>query len=199
MSDFSFRKKKGLTFYRKKIKIKKGVVGTVFECIFIALIVSFVAFVLVWLFGIKTAVVGSSMEPGLHNTQEVYMDRMIYLISAPKRGDVIAFLPKGNEKTHYYIKRVIAVSGEKIQIKDGRIYIDGKLFEDEYGSESIRDAGLAENEFELKEDEFFVLGDNRNFSEDSRSGNIGAVNRKDIYGKVWFSKKTDEYKGGFVK
>ena len=199
MSDFSFRKKKGLSFYRKKIKIKKGLFGTVFECILIAAIVAFVAFVLVWVFGIRTAVVGNSMEPVLHNTEEVYLDRLIYVITAPKRGDIIAFLPKGNEKTHYYIKRVIAVPGETIQIKGGQIYIDGAVYDDPYGTETVKDPGLAANEFTLGDDEFFVLGDNRNNSEDSRSGNIGAVNRKDVYGKVWYKKKIGDTKGGFVR
>ena len=63
----------------------------------------------------------------------------------------------------------------------------------------IMDPGIAANEFVLGDEEFFVLGDNRNYSEDSRSGNIGAVKKEDIYGKVWYKKKTANSKGGFVK
>ena len=193
------RKKKGLSFYRKQIKIKKGLISGILEYVLIVLIVAFIAFVVVRFFGIKTIVVGNSMEPVLKNNSEVFLDRMIYVISGPKRGDVIAFLPKGNDKTHYYIKRVIALPGETVQIKNGKVYIDGTILSEDYGIAPIKDAGLAQNEFLLGPEEYFVLGDNRNSSEDSRSGNIGAVEKKDIYGKVWFKKKIDERKAGFVK
>ena len=193
------RKKKGLSFYRKQIKIKKGLISGILEYVLIVLIVAFIAFVVVRFFGIKTIVVGNSMEPVLKNNGEVFLDRMIYVISGPKRGDVIAFLPKGNDKTHYYIKRVIGLPGETVQIKNGRVYIDGTILSEDYGIAPIKDAGLAQNEFLLGPEEYFVLGDNRNSSEDSRSGNIGAVEKKDIYGKVWFKKKIDDRKAGFVK
>ena len=198
MSEFSFRKKRGLSFYRKQIKIKKGLISNILECILIAAIMAFVAFVVVRFFGIKTVVVGNSMEPVLKNNEEVYLDRMIYVISGPKRGDVIAFLPKGNDKTHYYIKRVVGLPGETVQIKNGKVYIDGALINDEYGIAAIKDPGIAANEFVLEAEEYFVLGDNRNSSEDSRSGDIGAVKKEDIYGKVWYKKKIDDRKGGFL-
>ena len=159
---------------------------------------AFVAFVVVRFFGIKTVVVGNSMEPVLKNNEEVYLDRMIYVISGPKRGDVSAFLPKGNDKTHYYIKRVVGLPGETVQIKSGKVYIDGALINDEYGIAAIKDPGIAANEFVLEAEEYFVLGDNRNSSEDSRSGDIGAVKKEDIYGKVWYKKKIDDRKGGFL-
>ena len=192
------RKKKGLSFYRKQIKIKKGLISNIIEYILIVLIVAFVAFVVVRFFGIKTIVVGNSMEPVLKNNEEVFLDRMIYVISGPKRGDIIAFLPKGNDKTHYYIKRVIGLPGETVRIKNGQVYIDGALLAEDYGIASIKEAGLAQNEFVLGPEEYFVLGDNRNSSEDSRSGNIGAVAKEDIYGKVWYKKKIDDRKGGFL-
>ena len=198
MSEFSFRKKRGLSFYRKQIKIKKGLISNILECVLIALIMAFVAFVVVRFFGIKTVVVGNSMEPVLKNNQEVFLDRMIYVVSGPKRGDVIAFLPKGNDKTHYYVKRVLGLPGETVQIKNGKIYIDGAILSEEYGIATIKEAGIAANEFVLGPEEYFVLGDNRNSSEDSRSGNIGAVKKEDIYGKVWYKKKIDDRKGGFL-
>ena len=199
MADFSFRKKRGLNFYKKQIHIKKGLVFNIFEILLIVLITAFIAFAVIYFFGMKTAVVGSSMEPSFYNAQEVVINRLITVIANPKRGDVIAFLPNGNEKTHYYIKRVIGLPGEKVQIKGGRVYIDGILLDDEYGNDLMMDAGIAENEFVLEDEEFFVLGDNRNYSEDSRSGNIGAVKKEYIYGKVWYKKKFGEIKGGFVK
>lgn len=193
------RRKRGLQFYRKKIKIKKGIFGNIIEYVFIVLICAFIAFVVARFFGQKTVVVGNSMEPVLYHAEEVYLDKIIYSISSPKRGDVIAFLPKGNEKTHYYIKRVIGLPKETVQIKDGKIYIDGAVYEDGYGNERIDDPGLAANEFVLEDDEFFVLGDNRNSSEDSRSGNIGAVKREEIQGRVWYKKKSENRKGGAIK
>ena len=199
MSDVGFRKKRGLRFYKKQIKVPKGLFRNIIEYILIVLITAFIAYVAVSFLGMKTVVVGSSMEPFLYNSQEVVVDRLITVIANPSRGDVIAFLPKGNDKTHYYIKRVIGLPGETIQIKGGRVYIDNALYDDPYGEDMIIDPGLAENEFVLGDEEFFVLGDNRNYSEDSRSGNIGAVKKEDIYGKVWYKKKFADMKGGFVK
>jgi signal peptidase I len=138
------------------------------------------------------------MKPVLSNAQEVCVNRLSYVILNPKRGDVIAFLPKGNAKSHYYIKRVIALPGETVEIKGGRIYIDGVLYEDPYGTERMEDAGICSNPLVLKDEEYFVLGDNRNYSEDSRSGNIGPVLKEDIYGKIWYKRKTADEKGGFM-
>ena len=199
MARSGYRRKRELRFYKKQIHIKKGLIRNIVECIVIVLITAFIAYVAVSFLGMKTVVVGNSMEPVLLNSEEVVLDRLITVIANPKRGDVIAFLPKGNEKAHYYIKRVIGLPGEKIQIKGGRVYIDGALYDDEYGNDMIADPGLAENEFILGDEEFFVLGDNRNYSEDSRSGNIGAVKKENIYGKVWYKKKSAYQKGGFVK
>ncbi|MBR3040852.1 MAG: signal peptidase I [Lachnospiraceae bacterium] len=198
MAAYSGKRKRGLQFYHKQKKVKKGLVSLIVECVIIALIVGFVAYVLVRLLGMKTVMVGSSMEPELENAQEVFVNRFVYVISSPKRGDVIAFLPNGNEKTHYYIKRVIGLPGETVQIKNGKVYINGTVIDEKYEFDYILEAGLAENEITLGNEEFFVLGDMRNISEDSRSGNIGAVKKEDIYGKVWYKKKTQTMKAGFV-
>ena len=193
------RKKRGLHFYRKKIKIKKGIFGSILEYVFIILICGFIAYAAVRFFGQKTVVVGNSMEPVLAHSEEVYLDKIIYSISSPKRGDVIAFLPKGNEKTHCYIKRVIGLPKETVQIISGKVYINGELLVEEYGVEEITDPGLAAGEFVLGDEEYFVLGDNRNSSEDSRSGNIGAVKREEIQGRVWYRKKSEKHKGSIIK
>ena len=98
----------------------------------------------------------------------------------------MVFLPNGNEKSHYYVKRVIAVPGDKVQIKDGAVYVNGELFDEKAETAAILDAQLAAEEIELGEDEYFVLGDNRNNSEDSRYANIGNVKKEYIIGKAWF-------------
>ena len=114
------------------------------------------------------------------------INRFIYLLSDPKPGDIVVFLPNGNEKSHYYVKRVIGIPGDTVQIKEGEVYVNGELFEDEDEFAPILDAELAAEPVKLEEDEYFVLGDNRNNSEDSRYANIGNVKKEYIIGKAWF-------------
>ena len=150
------------------------------------LIVLAIAFVFVCYIGLRTSVVGQSMSPTLENRQEILVNRFIYSITNPKPNDIVVFLPNGNEKSHYYVKRVIAVPGDKVQIKDGAVYVNGELFDEKAETAAILDAQLAAEEIELGEDEYFVLGDNRNNSEDSRYANIGNVKKEYIIGKAWF-------------
>ena len=149
-------------------------------------IVCLIAFVFVWYFGQRVAVVGDSMSPILSNGDVTLVNRIVYDATAPKRGDIIVFKPKGNENSHYYIKRIIGLPGETVQILEGEIYIDGEKLEEDYGVSEITDPGIAAEEIELAGDEFFVLGDDRENSEDSRMADVGAVKRSYIYGKVWF-------------
>ena len=190
-------RKKGLTFYEKEKKINKSTIHEILSTLFYCGVAVFLAFVLVFSVGMKISMVGVSMEPALYNGQEVLVNRFIYKITSPKRGDVIAFLPNGNQNSHYYLKRIVGLPGESVQIIDGYVYINGeRLPEDEY--DKMADYGLAENEIQLGSDEYFVLGDNRNMSEDSRSGNIGAVKKDTIAGKAWFHLSCDEEGTGFV-
>jgi signal peptidase I len=159
----------------------------------------FLAFVIVFSVGMRTSVIGDSMEPVLYNGQEILMNRVVYRLTSPKRGDVIVFLPNGNEHSHYYVKRVVGLPGETIQIKDGRVYIDNVLLDEDEDLDKMIDAGIAQNELTLAADEYFVLGDNRNSSEDSRSGNIGAVKKDDIVGKAWFHMGTTEESMGLIE
>ena len=190
-------RKKGLTFYEKEKKINKSTIHEILSTLFYYGVAVFLAFVLVFSVGMKISMVGVSMEPALYNGQEVLINRFIYKITSPKRGDVIAFLPNGNQNSHYYLKRIVGLPGESIQIIDGYVYINGeRVPEDEY--DKMADYGIAGNEIQLGSDEYFVLGDNRNMSEDSRSGNIGAVKKDTIAGKVWFHLSCDEEGTGFV-
>lgn len=190
-------RKKGLTFYEKEKKINKSTIHEILSTLFYCGVAVFLAFVLVFSVGMKISMVGVSMEPALYNGQEVLINRFIYKITSPKRGDVIAFLPNGNQNSYYYLKRIVGLPGESIQIIDGYVYINGeRLPEDEY--DKMADYGIAGNEIQLGSDEYFVLGDNRNMSEDSRSGNIGAVKKDTIAGKVWFHLSCDEEGTGFV-
>ncbi len=146
--------------------------------------------------GTSTSIVGSSMEPALFNGEEVLLNKIIYQFSAPKRGDVIAFHPNGDENTHLYVKRIVALPGETIQIKQGSVYINGEMHAMDT---ETNDAGVAADLIELKDDEYFVMGDNRENSEDSRSANIGNVSREMIVGKVWYHMKYEDTRMGRVE
>lgn len=170
------RRRKGLSFYQKKKKISASVMKEIWNVIFITIACWMLAFVLMFCFGMRTTVIGVSMEPSLYNGQHILVNRFVYKLSSPRNGDIVVFLPNGNSNTHYYVKRVIALPGDTVQIKNGSLYVNGLLYKYvEY--DKIEDAGIAENPITLGNNEYFTLGDNINNSEDSRSGNIGAVKR----------------------
>lgn len=145
-----------------------------------------IAFTFVYFVGLRTSVIGQSMADTLSNGDQILVNRFIYKVTDPKPNDLIVFLPNGNEKSHYYVKRVIAVPGDTVQIKSGAVYVNGELFEEEVDVSAMEEAGLAADEIKLEEDEYFVLGDNRNNSEDSRYANIGNVKKEYMIGKAWF-------------
>ena len=178
-------KVKGLTFYHKESKLNKESAKSILELVAATLITVFLAFGITYVFGSRTGIIGDSMEDALPASSQVLINRFVYMVSAPKRGDVVVFLPYGNTNTHYYTKRIVGLPGETVQITDGRLYIDGYAAESQDAYDYMEDAGMAGSPIILGEREYFVLGDNRNSSEDSRSGNIGPVNRANIIGKAW--------------
>lgn len=192
------RRSKGLTFYEKKKRVSKDMVREILVTIFYCFAAVLLAFVLIFLVGMKISVIGVSMEPALYNGQEVFINRFIYKLLSPRRGDIIAFLPNGNKNSHHYLKRVVGLPGERVQVIDGYVYIDGELLDEGDVYDKILDPGIAENEITLGIDEYFVLGDNRNNSEDSRSGNIGPVKKDTIAGKAWFHLSSEREPMGFV-
>lgn len=178
-------RRKGLSFRQKKKVISASVMREIWNYIFITIAAVVLAYVIIFCVGMRTSVIGVSMEPVLYNGQEILVNRFVYRVMAPRVGDVVVFLPNGNANAHYYVKRVVAKPGDTVQIKNGALYVNDLLYKDvEY--DKIEDAGIAENPIILETNEYFTLGDNINNSEDSRSGNIGAVSRDNIIGKVWF-------------
>ncbi len=137
--------------------------------------------------GQRTEVSGESMEPTLADRDNLIVDKITYRFRAPQRFDIIVFPFQYKEHT-FYIKRIIGLPGETVQIgEDGTIYINGEVLEESYGKEIIKPEyiGIARNPVQLGEDEYFVLGDNRNNSSDSRTEAVGKIHRKDIIGRAW--------------
>ncbi len=192
-------RRKGLNFNRKRRKIKATVLKEIFSWVLGIFIAIVSAFVVIYCLGMTTSVIGISMKPTLENGEKIMVNRFVYKISSPKQGDVIVFVPNGNMDSHYYVKRVVGVPGDTVQIIDGHLYINGELYVDEENYDEMAQAGIAENEITLGKGEYFVLGDNRNNSEDSRSANIGIVKKKNIIGKAWIHLGAGENTIGFVK
>lgn len=144
-----------------------------------------VTYLIVNYVGQRTEVVGSSMESTLSDGDNLIVDKITYRFQDPERYDIIVF-PFKYEKSTYYIKRIIGMPGETIRIdKDGVIYVNDEIVNEYYGREVILDPGIAKNEITLGEDEYFVMGDNRNNSTDSRDSMVGNIHRDDILGRAW--------------
>lgn len=142
-------------------------------------------FLVVTYVGQRTMVIGSSMEPMLSDGDNLIVDKISYRFHDPQRFDIIVFPFRYAEKT-YYIKRIIGLPGETVYIdEEGTIFIDGALLEENYGKEVIADPGRAYEPITLGEDEYFVLGDNRNNSSDSRDPVVGNIHREEFVGKAW--------------
>lgn len=149
------------------------------------LVVLLLTFLVVKFVAVRTEVVGPSMETTLYNEDNLIVQKWTYHFGDPERFDIVVFPFKHGERT-YYIKRVIGLPGETVQIdSDGIIYIDGEVLEENYGKEVIANPGLAAEPIHLGSNEYFVLGDNRNDSADSRDPSVGNVYRDDIIGKAW--------------
>ena len=139
-----------------------------------------------YLFFSSVIVQESSMSPTLENGDRVFINRLPYAVTGVRRGDVIAYPSRSSIDTGIHIKRVIGLPGETVQIRDGLILINGSTYIESKDFPNITNAGLAAEGVTLGSDEYFVLGDNRNNSEDSRFADVGNIGRETILGKVWF-------------
>ena len=163
----------------------KNVVKEIISTILYILAVLLGTHLLITFVGQRTSVSGSSMEPTLSNNDQLILDKISYRFSEPKRFDIIVFPFQYKENT-YYVKRVIGLPGETVQIDlEGNIYINGEILEEDYGKEKINFPGLAVEPITLGDDEYFVMGDNRNNSSDSRDPSVGNIRRSNIIGKAW--------------
>ena len=127
----------------------------------------------------------NSMEPTVSSGDVMFLNRVAYRLGSPKRGDVIAYRTTDDSAEVLHVKRVIGLPGETVQIVNGQILINGQTYQEKKSYPAIVDPGLASEPVVLADDEYFVLGDNRNGSEDSRYASVGNVRSKRVYGKVW--------------
>lgn len=168
-----------------KRKEEKGVFRELLGWIVYILIIIGLTYLIITYVGQRTRVSGHSMETTLSDGDNLIVDKLTYHFKDPKRYDIIVFPFKYEENT-YYIKRIIGLPGETVQVVNGYTYVNGELLEsDIYGAEVMEDPGIAENPITLGEDEYFVLGDNRNHSSDSRDPSVGVLTRDDLIGKAW--------------
>jgi signal peptidase I len=165
----------------KKTDMKKEILSWAFYIV----VVIGLTYLIITFVGQRTMVDGRSMNATLNDGDNLIVEKLSYRFGDPQRFDIIVFPPQGDPSEHY-IKRIIGLPGETVQIDDeGNIYIDGEILEEDYGLETIQNPGRASEPITLGDDEYFVLGDNRNNSTDSRSEKVGNVKRSTITGRAW--------------
>ena len=169
----------------KKEKRTDGVYREIFSMMFYLIFVVAATLLIIRFVGQRTEVSGHSMEDTLDDGDNLIVDKLTYRFRDPVRYDIIVFPYKYKEDT-YYIKRIIGLPGEMVQItEEGNILINGEILEESYGREVMKSPGIAADPIILGEDEYFVLGDNRNASADSRDPSVGVSSGKDIVGRAW--------------
>jgi len=190
-------KKRSLNFNRRHHKIDAGwIPGTVLTIAeFLGVI--FLAYSLVYFYGKAVTVIDDSMAPSVYEEEKVLLNRIDFVFRRPKKGDVIAFKNGGRREASVSIKRIIGVPGDEVKISGGKIYINGELLEEVADRPAITDSGIAEDGVKLGNGEYFVLGDNRNHSTDSRYASVGNVKKEYMLGRVWFD--LGEEKFGLVE
>ena len=153
---------------RRRRRREPGIIREILGWIFYIIVILVLTYVIITYVGQRTSVSGSSMETTLSDGDQLLVDKLSYRFQDPKRFDIIG-LP-----------------GETVQVVDGYVYINGSRLEsDIYGNERMDDPMAASQPITLGEDEYFVLGDNRNHSQDSRDPSVGEVKKDTIMGKAW--------------
>lgn len=163
---------------------EKSIIGELLSWLLYIVIVVLLSLCIITFVGQRTKVSGHSMETTLSDGDNLIVDKISYRFRDPQRFEIIVF-PFQYEEHTYYIKRIIGLPGETVQVIDGYVYINGEMLDEHYGLEVMEDPGIAAEPITLGEDEYFVLGDNRNHSSDSRDPSVGVLHRKDLMGRAW--------------
>ncbi len=179
------KRKDGLNFRRRRRKLDFEKAKYVAVFVMQLAVVIVMAYGVVAAFGKQVECSNASMEPTYQTSDKLLINTVTYKISKPDTGDVIAFKPKSNVNASYSVKRIIGLPGDTVYINNGRIYINEELYKENLEVERIENPGIAASPVKLMDDQYFVLGDNRNSSEDSRYESVGFVASEDILGKVW--------------
>ena len=163
----------------------KKVLKEIFSTIVYLGVVFLLTFLFITFVMQRTEVSGHSMEPTLQDRDSLLIEKVTYRFGDAHRFDIVVFPYRyGNDE--FFIKRVIGLPGETVRIDiEGNIYINDVLLDENYGAEVIVDPGVAIDGVTLGEDEYFVMGDNRNHSMDSRDPSVGNINKKDILGHAF--------------
>jgi signal peptidase I len=169
---------------KKEPKKKRKLLSILGEILFYVVLIYVCAIIIPNYVIQRTIVDGPSMENTLHDGENVLVEKFLYKAKGLERFDVVVFYPYGREHTDYYVKRVIGLPGETVQIIGSDIYINGELLEENYGKDKITNPGIAKKPITLSENEIFVLGDNREVSLDSRYEQVGPVPLEYVGGRV---------------
>jgi signal peptidase I len=165
---------------------KSNAKSFVYDLIFYAVLIFVCIYILPNFVIQRTIVDGSSMANTLLDGEHLYVEKLSYRFDALDRFDIIVFYPYGRENEEYYVKRIIGLPGETVQIIGSDVYINGEVLEEHYGKDPIEDPGRAIEPITLGDDEFFVMGDNRSISKDSRTEEVGNVKKENIGGRAVF-------------
>ncbi|MGN0311219.1 MAG: signal peptidase I [Lachnospiraceae bacterium] len=171
---------------KEENKENRNIMKELLHVVIYVLSILAVTYLIIHFVGQRTIVVGTSMRDTLQDGDNLVVDKITYRMKDPERFDIIVF-PYQYEEDVYYIKRIIGLPGETVQIdEEGQIFINGEVLNEDYGREVIQDPGMAIEPITLGEEEYFVLGDNRNASEDSRFEDVGVIHMDDIVGRAIF-------------
>lgn len=171
---------------KEENKENRNIMKELLHIVIYVLSILAVTYLIIHFVGQRTIVVGTSMRDTLQDGDNLVVDKITYRMKDPERFDIIVF-PYQYEEDVYYIKRIIGLPGETVQIdEEGQIFINGEVLNEDYGREVIQDPGMAIEPITLGEEEYFVLGDNRNASEDSRFEDVGVIHMDDIVGRAIF-------------
>ena len=190
---FSHRSSRSLNFNRRRKRFKVQEIQSKAINGGIIVLIILVALLLVFSFFTSVKMAGVSMQPTIEDDTSLLVDRIRYLVLKPNHNHIIAFRTLSDEQDTVYVKRVVGVPGDTVLIKNSRLYVNGERYDDVADTADITYKGLAETEIVLGDDEYFVLGDNRNNSEDSRYTSIGLISKQQIIGKVWFKTSLGDF------